>query len=84
MRATGMVRKIDDLGRLCIPKELRRTSGIEDGDPIEIFTDNDGVIVLKKYEPFCTFCGSSDEVRDFRGKNVCGKCAREAGEMAKK
>lgn len=51
MKATGIIRRIDELGRIVIPKELRRTLHIKDGDPIEIFTAEDGVIALRKYEP---------------------------------
>ena len=51
MKSTGLVRRIDDLGRVVIPKEIRRTYGINNGDPLEIFTDNEGFIILKKYDP---------------------------------
>ena len=51
MRATGIVRRIDDLGRVVVPKEIRRTLRIREGDPLEIFTDKDGEIILKKYSP---------------------------------
>lgn len=51
MRATGIVRRIDDLGRIVIPKEIRRTMRIREGDPLEIFTDRDGEVILKKYSP---------------------------------
>lgn len=51
MRATGIVRRIDDLGRVVIPKEIRRTLRIREGDPLEIFTDREGEIILKKYSP---------------------------------
>ena len=51
MKATGIVRRIDDLGRVVIPKEIRRTMRIREGDPLEIFTDKDGVVILKKYSP---------------------------------
>ena len=51
MKATGIVRRIDDLGRVVIPKEIRRTMRIREGDPLEIFTDNDGEVVFKKYSP---------------------------------
>ena len=51
MRATGIVRRIDELGRVVIPKEIRRTLRIREGDPLEIFTDHDGEVVLKKYSP---------------------------------
>ena len=51
MKATGIVRRIDDLGRVVIPKEIRRTLRIREGDPLEIFTDREGEIILKKYSP---------------------------------
>ncbi|MDL2224623.1 stage V sporulation protein T [Eubacteriales bacterium OttesenSCG-928-M02] len=51
MKATGIVRRIDDLGRVVIPKEIRRTMRIREGDPLEIFTDRDGEVILKKYSP---------------------------------
>ena len=51
MKATGIVRRIDDLGRIVIPKEIRRTLRIREGDPLEIFTGNDGEVILKKYSP---------------------------------
>ena len=51
MRATGIVRRIDDLGRVVIPKEIRRTLRIREGDPLEIYTDRDGEVILKKYSP---------------------------------
>lgn len=76
MKATGIIRKVDELGRIVIPKELRKSMSISEGDPLEIFTDND-TIILKKYEPFCTFCGSSDMLFTFGGKNVCASCAKK-------
>ena len=51
MKATGIVRRIDDLGRIVIPKEIRRTLRIREGDPLEIFTDREGKVILKKYSP---------------------------------
>ena len=51
MKATGIVRRIDDLGRVVIPKEIRRTLRIREGDPLEIFTDREGQVILKKYSP---------------------------------
>ena len=51
MKATGIVRRIDDLGRVVIPKEIRRTMRIREGDPLEIYTDNDGEVIFKKYSP---------------------------------
>lgn len=76
MKATGIVRRLDDLGRIVLPIELRRTLNLEIKDPVEIFTENDCVI-LKKFEPTCIFCGSSKEVTDFKGKTVCASCLKE-------
>lgn len=76
MKATGIVRKVDELGRIVLPIELRRTLDIEIKDPLEIYVDGES-IMLKKYQPACVFCGSSDEVKQIKGKNVCGACLRE-------
>lgn len=76
MKATGIVRKVDQLGRIVIPIELRRTLDIEIKDPIEIYVDED-FIMLKKYNPSCVLCGSMDELVNFKGKNICGKCIEE-------
>ena len=78
MKATGIVRKIDDLGRVVLPIELRRTLNIDIKDPVEIFIEGD-LIILKKYEPACVFCGEANNVQNFRGKNVCKNCAMELG-----
>ncbi|MDI6872118.1 MAG: AbrB/MazE/SpoVT family DNA-binding domain-containing protein [Bacillota bacterium] len=75
MKATGIVRKVDELGRVVIPIELRRTLGINEGDPLEIFTDDDGQIILRKYAPGCIFCGRVEGVREFSGQLVCTECA---------
>lgn len=80
MKATGIVRNIDELGRIVIPKELRRTMQIQPGDPIEIFT-NDDSIVLKKYSNrrTCIFCGEAelDKLIEKNGSCVCNKCIGE-------
>lgn len=76
MKATGIVRQIDQLGRVVIPIEIRRNLGIENEDDLEIFVDGD-YIMLKKYENTCIFCGSPEDVQTIRGKNVCKKCIRE-------
>lgn len=73
MKATGIVRRIDDLGRVVIPKELRRTLVINEGDPLEIYTEGE-LIILKKYEPSCIFCGEANEVINYKGKNICKHC----------
>ena len=65
MKSTGIVRKVDQLGRIVLPKELRRTYKLDVGDEIEIFTE-ENMVVLKKYEPACIFCGKVRDVRDFK------------------
>ena len=76
MKATGIVRKIDELGRIVIPMELRRTLDIKERDPIEIFVDGEK-IVLVKYQPGCNICSSPDKVRTFKGSRICQKCINE-------
>ena len=73
MKSTGIVRKIDELGRIVLPIEIRNTLDIKPKDSIEIFVDDDK-IVLKKYQPSCIFCRNSDYVTVFRGKLVCADC----------
>lgn len=75
MKSTGIVRRVDELGRIVIPIELRRVLGIGEKDALEIYTDNEK-IVLKKYEPACIFCGSVDNVQNFKGKLVCTECIK--------
>lgn len=76
MKATGIVRKVDELGRIVLPIELRRTLNIDIKDPIEIYIDDD-YILLKKYEPACVFCGNAKDVVSICGKNVCRNCIEE-------
>lgn len=73
MKSTGIVRKVDELGRVVIPIELRRTLRIDEKDALEIYVDGEKII-LKKYEPACIFCGNADGVRNFRDKNICEDC----------
>lgn len=75
MKSTGIVRKVDELGRIVIPKEIRKKFGINVKDDIEIYVEDDRII-LKKYEPSCVFCHNSDGIFEFHGKNVCPECAR--------
>ena len=70
MKATGIVRPVDALGRIVIPVELRRTLNIKTDDSLEIYVEGQ-FIMLKKYEPSCVFCGSMDDIRTIHGKNVC-------------
>ncbi|PAB58086.1 AbrB/MazE/SpoVT family DNA-binding domain-containing protein [Anaeromicrobium sediminis] len=76
MKSTGIVRKVDELGRVVIPIELRRTLGIKEKDTLEIYVDRDNII-LKKYEPTCVFCGESEGIKKFKGKNICSTCVGE-------
>lgn len=76
MKSTGIVRKIDDLGRMVIPIELRKTMNINKKDPMEIFVDGDKII-LRKYEPACIFCGNMDETFEFEGRTICGSCQKK-------
>jgi transcriptional pleiotropic regulator of transition state genes len=79
MKATGIVCRVDELGRVVLPSELRRTLGIGEKDALEIFVDGER-IVLKKYEPACVFCGNAENVSYFKGKLVCGDCVGEIAE----
>jgi transcriptional pleiotropic regulator of transition state genes len=76
MKSTGIVRKVDELGRVVLPIELRRTLNIDQKDSLEIYVDGDRVI-LKKYHPACVFCGEADNVKHFKGKNICQNCIDE-------
>lgn len=75
MKATGIVRSVDHLGRICIPIELRRLMSITETDPMEIFI-HDAQIILRKYQPGCIFCGNV-HVRPFKDKLICESCASE-------
>ncbi len=76
MKSTGIVRCVDELGRIVVPKEMRQKMGINNGDPVEMYVDGDKVI-LEKYRPLCHFCSSSEDIVEFRGKNICKSCIRE-------
>lgn len=76
MKSTGIVRRVDDLGRVVIPKELRKCFGIVEGDPLEIYTEGEQII-LKKYQPACIFCGEANDIVNYKGKNICKKCLKE-------
>ncbi len=73
MKSTGVVRRIDELGRIVLPIEIRKNLDIDNRDAVEIFVDQDKII-LKKYEPACVFCGNADNVVSFGGKLVCRDC----------
>lgn len=73
MRSIGIVRKVDELGRIVIPKELCRAYQINPGTPMEIFV-NGNDIILRKYQPGCTFCGGMRNLKPFGGQQVCADC----------
>ena len=73
MKATGIVRKVDELGRIVVPIELRRSLGIGDRDAVEIYMKDDSIII-KKHQPSCVFCGSVEDTIDYRDKIVCKAC----------
>ena len=75
MKSTGIVRKVDELGRIALPIELRRTLDIAEKDSMEIYIEGDSII-LKKFQPACIFCDSSRDIINYRGKNVCSDCIR--------
>ena len=75
MKSTGIVRKVDELGRIVLPIELRRTLGIEEKDRIEIFVDGESII-LRKYQPACIFCDNTKDIINYKGKNICPDCIR--------
>lgn len=75
MKSTGIVRKVDELGRIVLPIEMRRTLGITERDQIEIYTEANGII-LQKYQATCIFCDAAKNIVTFRGKNICSDCLR--------
>ena len=78
MRATGYVRKLDSLGRIVLPKSLRKELNINEGDDIEMYVDENGNVVLDKYIPRCVFCDvAKNDVIDFKGKVVCTDCLKD-------
>ena len=76
MKSTGIVRKVDELGRIVIPKELRKKYYIAEKDSLEIYVDGEQII-LKKYSPACIFCGQVKDNRTFKGKIICSDCLEE-------
>ncbi len=76
MKNKGIIRNIDELGRVVVPKEMRKMLGINNSDPVEIFAEEDSII-LKKFRDDCIFCGSEEELSGFKGKKICKKCLAE-------
>ena len=83
MKSTGIIRKVDELGRVVIPIELRNKFDISEKDPIEIYVDGSSII-LKKYEPNCVFCGNSKNLSTYKDKLICTKCAKHIAELSQK
>ena len=81
MKATGIVRQVDDLGRLVIPKEISNTYYIAPGDNLEIFTEGD-TIILRKYQPADIFTGEMEDLVDYNGKKVSKASIRKLAELA--
>ena len=82
MKSLGIVRKVDELGRIVLPIELRRKFDIEVKDSLEIYTEGDSII-LKKYEPACIFCGDATSVVNYNGKIICPECIKKLQDLAK-
>ena len=80
MKSTGIVRKVDELGRIVLPIEMRRTLDIEEKDALEIYVEGSSVI-LKKYKPSCIFCDTTKDIVEFKGKSICPKCLKELKEL---
>jgi transcriptional pleiotropic regulator of transition state genes len=76
MKSTGVVRKIDELGRIVLPSELRKVFGIHEGDELEISVDGERVVLQKRHD-VCIFCSSEGPSVDFKGRRVCGSCVGE-------
>lgn len=83
IKSTGIIRRVDELGRVVIPIELRNKFGILEKDPIEIYVDGSSII-LKKFEPNCIFCGSTKNLLDYNEKLVCKKCAEKISKLSNK
>lgn len=81
VKSTGIVRKVDELGRIVIPIELRRTLDIGIKDSLEIYVEDDQII-LKKYMPACAFCSNASGITIFKGKNICSECLAELSKLS--
>ena len=82
MKSTGIVRKVDELGRVVTPIEIRNKFDIAEKDPIEIYVEGSSII-LKKFEPNCVFCGSSKDLVEYKDKLICSKCAESINDLVK-
>jgi AbrB family transcriptional regulator, transcriptional pleiotropic regulator of transition state genes len=73
MKESGIVRNVDNVGRIVIPMEIRKIMSISEGDPVEIVKENNQII-LRKYSKGCIFCGEDKGIKEFKGMNVCTEC----------
>lgn len=80
MKTSGIIRKVDELGRVVLPIELRRSLGIEERDSLEITLDDDRII-LRKLESSCIFCGKEADLLEHRGKYICAECLKEMNDQ---
>ena len=80
MKSTGIVSKVDELGRIVLPIELRRTLDIVEKDALEIYVDGSSII-LKKYQPSCIFCGDAKDIIHYKDKNICSACLQQLQEL---
>ena len=80
MKSTGIIRKVDELGRVVIPIEIRNQFNIAEKDPIEIYVDGSSII-LKKYEPNCIFCGNTENLISYNDKLICEECSKNIGKL---
>ena len=80
MKSTGIIRKVDELGRVVIPIEIRNQFNIAEKDPIEIYVDGSS-IVLKKYEPNCIFCGNTENLMNYNDKLICEDCSKKISKL---
>lgn len=76
MKSTGIIRNVDELGRIVIPKEMRKKMDIANSDPVEIYVEGNKII-LTKYQPNCSFCASEENILEFKGKKICAECLND-------
>ena len=80
MKSTGIIRRVDELGRVVIPIEIRNQFNIAEKDPIEIYVDGSSII-LKKFEPNCIFCGNTKNLLNYNDKLICKNCSKKIGQL---
>lgn len=83
MKSTGIIRRVDELGRVVIPIEIRNQFNIAEKDPIEIYVEGSSII-LKKFEPNCIFCGSTKNLLNYNDKLICKNCSKKIGQLEEK